>query len=645
MLHFPIPYEGEILHSIISRCQQAYRFSSKRKLHELLFGKRQVHVHVALPSYLRALISRLPQGHPLTLEKAIAENTHFAFYSAFMDAEQRCRLRNAMLAADPIKTDFAAAWPGFSIHLIGTLRLCPLCRANDYATVGEGYWHREHQLPGVIVCWKHGIPLLRSSRTSISGNSFGEFRRFVTVEEADLEQMEDPINPADSLGHAQLCASLLHSPPFSVHELAGFYRECFQDLGFASKSPPYVLNISELLDALRKRFGEHLVGRYWFDPDLATSRALLRELFCARHCTAPRHIMLMEFLGLSVEAFRQAVQRTRRMSIDQFPCRNPVAPCKGQATTLFVPSKTKGRTAIGCSQCGLVYSVPLLTREKPSSRYAFRIIRLGPIWREKLKELWNREDLGVWQIARFLGVRYERVINEAITVLGLPLRPDINVQASIAVRSRREARVRIQEKVRARHRKALLRFFEDNPGANRSACYQLCSSSDWLGLHDRAWLSANLPAKKQVKRTPKTDTKWAALDPKAAELVAKAHEVFLVQSARPEAVTLPALLRCLPAEQARIVFMCRELAQTRFAVASAIESNDSLFVRTLDWVKEQYLGSGETPSYTNFMKTGGERLRGLMRTKRGSSTEAHSAYDRLLLDMSKAESVARAPQS
>ena len=39
------------------------------------------------------------------------------------------------------------------------LKFCPLCHAEDSQTYGEPYWHREHQIPLLPVCPKHGCKL------------------------------------------------------------------------------------------------------------------------------------------------------------------------------------------------------------------------------------------------------------------------------------------------------------------------------------------------------------------------------------------------------------------------------------------------------------------------------------------------------
>jgi len=42
------------------------------------------------------------------------------------------------------------------------LKVCPHCMIEDKASVHVAYWHRAHQLPGVMICPKHHVPLMVS---------------------------------------------------------------------------------------------------------------------------------------------------------------------------------------------------------------------------------------------------------------------------------------------------------------------------------------------------------------------------------------------------------------------------------------------------------------------------------------------------
>ena len=49
-----------------------------------------------------------------------------------------------------------------SQHQAKFLKFCPLCLEEDRNKYGEAYWHRHHQIPGILVCLKHEIALLDS---------------------------------------------------------------------------------------------------------------------------------------------------------------------------------------------------------------------------------------------------------------------------------------------------------------------------------------------------------------------------------------------------------------------------------------------------------------------------------------------------
>ena len=63
--------------------------------------------------------------------------------------------------------------PAFTLERIGEqkslsvwpkyLRYCPECASEDTTLFGETYWHRAHQLLGVVYCTKHLVRLLDSN--------------------------------------------------------------------------------------------------------------------------------------------------------------------------------------------------------------------------------------------------------------------------------------------------------------------------------------------------------------------------------------------------------------------------------------------------------------------------------------------------
>src|SRR5207248_8301428 len=52
---------------------------------------------------------------------------------------------------------------------------CPKCVAEDRQNFGECYWHRVHQVPGVLVCPAHGDTLLNSDAPARNARTKYEF--------------------------------------------------------------------------------------------------------------------------------------------------------------------------------------------------------------------------------------------------------------------------------------------------------------------------------------------------------------------------------------------------------------------------------------------------------------------------------------
>ena len=79
----------------------------------------------------------------------------FPYYALFMtEAQQADIIDEAFLNNE--KTSLSAVT---KTKMISSLNLCPQCMQEDKKRIGRFYYHRAHQLPGVMVCEKHGCTL------------------------------------------------------------------------------------------------------------------------------------------------------------------------------------------------------------------------------------------------------------------------------------------------------------------------------------------------------------------------------------------------------------------------------------------------------------------------------------------------------
>lgn len=167
---FPILYSDELLYSAIAR--YCIRSGNTRIVHNLedLFGTRCCIATMELPTNLDALTQNMPVGTKYTSEYFIDNHTLFPFYAAFVPPERSEQIKTTMKNGEGAVSYIRMGLLSTSIQLNTHLRFCPECLKEDVSLSGEAYWHRLHQVSGVMVCSKHGLPIYNSTELVRGGN-------------------------------------------------------------------------------------------------------------------------------------------------------------------------------------------------------------------------------------------------------------------------------------------------------------------------------------------------------------------------------------------------------------------------------------------------------------------------------------------
>ncbi|WP_341875948.1 TnsD family Tn7-like transposition protein [Defluviitalea saccharophila] len=170
MNFFPTPYPGELLYSILGR--YAVRSGNIGDIHnfEDLFSTRSCIATVELPSRLNALIKNMPINSEYTAEYFINNHTLFPFYAAFISPDRAEEIIDLMKNGKGDVSYIKIGLVSNSIPLNKYFKFCPKCFKEDIDTFGEPYWHRVHQVTGVLICPKHKIPIYNSKDLIRGGN-------------------------------------------------------------------------------------------------------------------------------------------------------------------------------------------------------------------------------------------------------------------------------------------------------------------------------------------------------------------------------------------------------------------------------------------------------------------------------------------
>ncbi|MBC2582780.1 TnsD family Tn7-like transposition protein [Clostridium sp. DJ247] len=165
MINFPTPYPNELLYSVYAR----YHFRSGNLNYEStlkdLFGK-VIHVSgIEFSFAINRLLSNLPIGSRYNAKDFIQNNTLYPFYSAFLPKENADTIYSLMLSDIGTGLQVKSGILTSGIKKNEYLRFCPECFMEDIVNYGETFWHRNHQIPGLIVCSKHKC-FLKDSKVS-----------------------------------------------------------------------------------------------------------------------------------------------------------------------------------------------------------------------------------------------------------------------------------------------------------------------------------------------------------------------------------------------------------------------------------------------------------------------------------------------
>ncbi|MEH7484812.1 TniQ family protein [Neobacillus drentensis] len=202
---FPTPYPDEIFHSLIARYHMYSGNLSYRHTLLDLFGMQKVDINRHLPSHLGKFLENM-STNILILDTLINNHTLFPYFTSFKSKEEREKVKISMVNGNTNPSALAGV-SGRAIKSEKYLQHCYKCIEEDISKYGETYWRRIHQIPGVIVCPRHKLPLIFSSKQSFDSRFSYNF--YLASKEDFLEEpIFRQINEKDiNLLHKYACES------------------------------------------------------------------------------------------------------------------------------------------------------------------------------------------------------------------------------------------------------------------------------------------------------------------------------------------------------------------------------------------------------------------------------------------------------
>ncbi len=497
--YFPEIYPDELLYSALARQRERLRHPSALATGREFFADAYARAAVDLPAYLSAFVSRLPNGHPHTVDSLIDRHTMFPFYSHFLPPKRVATVRRLMQASDAraIRRRVPALMASPRRDL---LRYCSRCVVNDRAWFGETYWHRSHQLPGIDTCPTHANWLVEVPGAQVFEEAASVYRTAETMVPLDVSDVG--VATCDDRVRLQLAndACWLLINPSNGNEQPMFGRrftELLTDRSLMLSRGR--VNARSLLRRFRAEIPHAVLESLGAMPSDRNTSWLLRIVRCTTSPQHPiRYMLLMAFLGCDAATFFASPQAFRPLNGGPLPCRNPASGHAGEHCAWLsgelgekAATQREREREIRCD-CGFAYVAS--DDDSDDSRRPYRIIETGQAWDRLFSELYLGA-VAVSAIARRFDLSRSEVIRHARR-LGLPERPrrGYGILRCRGQEPRPDGEDRFAAKRDAKRRMWLeLRAMHPDWSRNTLRLHAVALYA-WLRRDNSSWLEANLPA-------------------------------------------------------------------------------------------------------------------------------------------------------
>jgi hypothetical protein len=383
--YFPAIYPGEMLYSVLARYHRHVGLPGPMHTLEALFGNRKVIATLDLQGHLQLLADRIPLGRGLTVDRMIDTLTLYPYFIAFEPPSLQATVRQAMKRGAVENLHIRLGLVAFRVARIDQLRFCPECAQEMLTNHGELYWHRDHQLPSVLICPRHAHPMLESL-VSFSQHSRHEF---VAATPENCPSHARPVIPVIEhamVTHLQrlalLSAELLDNPPVSrtFSGWTAFYRSQMLETGLAHSITK--IDQQRLDEEFRSHYGMALrllpsvMEANGFAGDWLT--AIVRNHRKANHPLY--HLLVQDFLA----------QRERKISpfgTGPWPCPNPLAQHSSPTPIKSMTRHRNRNNAVGVFTCTCGYSYTRCFCSTTGTLGPPRFLRYGPLLEPALRKL------------------------------------------------------------------------------------------------------------------------------------------------------------------------------------------------------------------------------------------------------------------
>ncbi|QSO48506.1 TnsD family Tn7-like transposition protein [Alicyclobacillus mengziensis] len=301
----PQIYSDELLYSVLARYKHMCGMQSRRAFLKDVYGQSKMLTSIFFPQYLERFRQNLPPYSKITVDELIWNHTMFPFYTAFLSKERSDSIHRMMENGCGKSIENLVGFSGGKVKSYNRLRYCPRCYSEDIDELGESFWRRLHQVPGVLYCLKHG--------TSLKSTIVPSTERYADYWCADGDVCNADVED-DTYDEriVELSRAYIKNTIFlmdgdykkkELPDIVDFYVDRLREKGLASANGFIYMN--DFVHQFLQFYPSHYLSLMQSNVDDSQQANWLR-LFVrnnAKNRSPLRHLLVLQFLGVSAQEF------------------------------------------------------------------------------------------------------------------------------------------------------------------------------------------------------------------------------------------------------------------------------------------------------------------------------------------------------
>lgn len=467
------------------------------------------------------------------------------------------------------------------------LRYCAFCVKEDEVRFGEMYWHRSHQVSGVLMCAKHEIPLTNSSATVVARQNKRHFIDIKSqISDSNSCELVDEKDGDHFIAIAKSVQKLLEYSWTSegLSDIKHRYLNALKARKLATNSGS--VRVREFIDAFRHFYGDDLLEKLNCEVDYYHADSwimkLVRKPRASMHPV--RHILLMRFLGMTPNQFFGQVETYHPFGNGPWLCLNPVANHYGETaiTECKVTRDYKSPVPVGtfACNCGFIYSRKGTDATHDDKFKIGRIKEFGHVWDRELLRLKKEEKLNQRQISLRMKCDPTTVKNQLKR-----LEEGAVKKVHMFISSENE---------RIKRRSNWLNLMESNPEMTKTDLRKIQPKDfTWLYKYDQQWLEENSPTLRRGQKYADKRVDWGKRDEELSKKVKLIIDEELSGKMKPIRICVSSIGKKV-GRLALLQKHIEKLPLTMTVIETYAESIDDIQVRRVKWVANQLRAKRES---------------------------------------------------